>query len=93
MANVLSKKRRVINYLSAGRGITAAEALSRFGVKNIRALMSDVRTLTEQYGNWSVVTEETRTGATRYFMRDKHKGTRKFEFGVDGSRKALVASR
>ena len=51
MANVISKKRRVLNYLAAGRGITAAEARSRFGVKNIRAMMSDIRTIVERYGN------------------------------------------
>ena len=93
MANVISKKRRVINYLSGGRGITAAEARSRFGVKNIRAMMSDIRTLVEQYGNWQVETEETRTGGTRYFMRDIHTGKRKFSFNTDGSRRAVNASR
>jgi hypothetical protein len=46
MANntVVSKKRRVLNYLAAGRGITAAEARSRYGVNNIRAMMIEIRT-------------------------------------------------
>ena len=79
MANtVVSKKRRVLNYLAAGRGITAAEARSRFGVKNIRAMMSDIRTLVERYGNWEIDTEETRTGGTRYFMRNINGGKGKF---------------
>jgi hypothetical protein len=93
MSNVISKKRRVINYLAGGRGITAAEARSRFGVKNLRAMMSDIRTLVERYGNWEVETEETRTGGTRYFMRDTHTGKRKFSFTTDGSRRAVGASR
>jgi hypothetical protein len=93
MANVISKKRRVINYLAAGRGITAAEARSRFGVKNLRAMMSDIRVLVERYGNWEVETEETRSGSTRYFMRDTHTGRRKFKFDVHGSRTAIAASR
>ena len=78
MSNVLSKKRRVINYLANGRGITAAEARSRFGVKNLRAMMSDIRTLVERYGNWEVETEETRSGGTRYFMRNSGGSKRKF---------------
>lgn len=81
MSNVVSKKRRVLNYLAAGRGITAAEARSRFGVKNLRAMMSDIRTLVERYGNWEVDTEETRTGGTRYFMRNN--GGSKAKFCVD----------
>jgi hypothetical protein len=79
MANtVVSKKRRVLNYLAAGRGITAAEARSRFGVKNIRAMMSDIRTLVERYGNWEIDTEETRNGGTRYFMRNSGGSKQKF---------------
>lgn len=78
MSNVISKKRRVLNYLAAGRGITAAEARSRFGVKNIRALMSDIRTLVERYGNWEIETEETRSGGTRYFMRNSGGSKRRF---------------
>lgn len=93
MANVISKKRRVINYLSGGRGITAAEARSRFGVKNIRAMMSDIRTLVERYGNWEVETEETRSGGTRYFMRDTTTGKRKFTFNTTGAVRTTSASR
>lgn len=68
--NNVSKKRRVLNYLSSGRGITAAEARSRFDVKNLRAMMSDIRTLVERYDNWEVTTEDTRNGGTRYFLRN-----------------------
>ena len=87
--SVISKKRKVINYLAAGRGITAAEARSRFGVKNLRAMMSDIRSLVERYGNWEVETEQTRSGNTRYYMRDTYDGKRKFTFLEDGSRRAV----
>ncbi len=92
MANntVVSKKRRVLNYLAAGRGITAAEARSRFGVKNIRAMMSDIRTLVERYGNWEIETEETRSGGTRYFMRNSGGSKRKFSLDMDST---VVCSR
>lgn len=91
MSNVVSKKRRVLNYLAAGRGITAAEARSRFGVKNIRAMMSDIRTLVERYGNWEIETEETRSGGTRYFMRNS--GGSKRKFCVDSMETAVASSR
>jgi hypothetical protein len=48
-----------------GNGLTVNEARSRFGIGNFRALMSDVRQ--ERIGR--VVTEETRSGSNRYFLR------------------------
>jgi hypothetical protein len=82
----LSKKRRVINYLSAGRGLTANEARARFGVQNLRATMSDIRREVESYGNWEVISEETATGKTRYFMVDTHPGKRTYGYRKDGTR-------
>ena len=38
MPNTMTKKRRVINYLATGKGLTEAEARSRFGVGNLRAV-------------------------------------------------------
>ena len=86
MANVISKKRRVLNYLSNGRGITAAEARSRFDVKNLRALMSDIRTLVERYDNWEVVTEDTRNGGTRYFLRNMRNSSHSFNADMQPQR-------
>jgi len=76
MTNTNSKKRRVLNYLSNGRGITAAEARSRFGVKNLRAMMSDIRETVERYGNFEVATEETRNGNYRYYIRNTNTRSR-----------------
>jgi hypothetical protein len=67
--NTQSQTRRVLNYLTSGRGLTSAEARSRFGVQNMRAVMTRVRQLTERYGNWRVTTEETTTGSTRYMIK------------------------
>jgi hypothetical protein len=52
-----------------GNGLTVNEARSRFGIGNFRALMSDVRQ--ERIGR--VVTEETRSGSNRYFLRPTRK--------------------
>jgi len=67
--NTQSQTRRVLNYLAAGRGLTSAEARARFGVQNMRAVMTRVRQLTERYGNWRVTTEDTTTGSTRYMIK------------------------
>lgn len=67
--NTQSQTRRVLNYLTSGRGLTSAEARSRFGVQNMRAVMTRVRQLTERYGNWRVTTEETTIGSTRYMIK------------------------
>ena len=89
----LTKKRRLINYLYDGggvnNGITANQAKSKFGVANIRATMSDIKTMVETFGNWEIVSESTATGKTRYFMVDTHPGNRTYAFDTDGSRYAL----
>tara|TARA_Y100001938_G_C7753433_1_gene265018 strand:+ start:209 stop:466 length:258 start_codon:yes stop_codon:yes gene_type:complete len=85
----MTKKRRVINYLSSGKGLTEAEARSRFGVGNLRATISDIRDMVEAYGNWEITSEETPTGKTRYFMEDTHPGERSYGFDSMGHRYAL----
>jgi hypothetical protein len=88
-SNTLTKKRKVINYLTAGKGLTSNEARSRFGVGNMRAMMSDIRSEFEKYGNWQVVTESTTSGRSRYFMEDIHPGVRTYGYRSDGTRYSL----
>jgi len=87
--NTLTKKRRVINYLSSGKGLTPAEARSRFGVANLRATISDIRSMVEAHGNWEISTEGTANGSTRYFMEDTHPGNRTYGFDKNGKRYSL----
>ena len=89
MNNTLSKKRRVINYLASGKGLTQNEAKSRFGVGNLRATISDIRSQVEAFGNWEIVSEETASGKTRYLMEDTHPGDRTYGFDAEGNRYAL----
>jgi hypothetical protein len=63
-----SQARRVTDYLSEGKTLTAAEARARFGVKNFRALISHIRTTVEAYGNHEVWSEPTKTSTARYGM-------------------------
>ena len=65
---VYTKKQRVMNHLARGNDITPKQAFSRFGVKNMRACMSNIKSQVEAYGNWEVVTNPTATGLTSYGM-------------------------
>ena len=69
MSNTISKKRRVMDYLASGKTLTANEARSRFGVGNMRATISNIKSQVEAYGNWSVSTCPSPTGKTRYGMK------------------------
>ena len=39
----MSQNERLARYLSAGRSITTAQARSRFGIRNLRARVNDLR--------------------------------------------------
>ena len=69
MSNTITKKRRVMDYLAAGNSLTAGQARGRFGVSNMRATISDIKSQVEAYGNWAIVTQPTKTtGKNRYAM-------------------------
>ena len=63
---VNSKTRKVVDYLSEGRTLTAAQARARFDVQNLSATMSTIRKTVEAFGNWEVTTDVARNGATKY---------------------------
>lgn len=86
MANTLSKTRKVINFLSSGKSLTAAQARSRFGVQNLRATISNIREMVEEYGNWEIVASKNSSGNTSYSMVDTHPGRRTYSFNADGTR-------
>ena len=65
---VYTKKARLMNHLSRGHDITPKQAYSRFGVKNLRAAMSNIKTQVEAYGNWEVTTRILDNGTTCYGM-------------------------
>ena len=82
--------RRVLNYLSSGKSLTASQAQTRYGVKNFRALISEVKHIVETNGNWEVVTDTNNKGETVYSMNDTHPGIRTYGFKQDGSRFVLA---
>ena len=87
--STMTKRRKVMNCLANGGSLTANEAKSRYGVGNLRATISSIRGQVEAYGNWEVVSEETATGKTRYFMNDTHPGVRMYGYDKFGCRYAL----
>ena len=87
--STMTKRRKVMNCLANGGSLTANEAKSRYGVGNLRATISSIRSQVEAYGNWEIVSESTATGKTRYFMNDTHPGVRTYGYDKFGSRFAL----
>jgi hypothetical protein len=89
MAKTLSKTRKVINFLANGNTLTASEARARFGVRNLRATISNIRETVERFDNWQIESEVSPTGKTRYSMVDTHPGRRTYGYRSDGSRYML----
>lgn len=91
MSTKISNRRRVINYLASGKTLTGKQAATRFGVKNFRAMISDIREQVEAFGNWEVNTFTNGNGETVYSMTDTHSGKRSYAFRTDGSRYLINA--
>ena len=72
MSTTMTKKKSVINYLASGRSLNQDRAMDLFGVRNLRATISDVREQVERYGNWRIVRTEGRDGNARYSMKRVH---------------------
>jgi hypothetical protein len=69
-----------------GKSLTATQAQSKFGVKNLRAMISSIREEFEKYGNWEVNTTQNSRGETVYSMTDTHPGQRVWGFDAQGNR-------
>ena len=69
MAITMTKQKSVIKFLSSGRYINQDRAYNMFGVRNLRATISDVKEQVERYGNWRIVRTEGRDGTSRYSMK------------------------
>jgi len=85
----LSKTRQVINHLRSGKSLTRTQAESKFGVKNIRAMVSSIREQFERYGNWMLETDTNSRGETVYRLTDIHPGQRVWGFDAQGNRYRL----
>jgi len=90
MSTKISNRRRVLNYLASGKTLTSNQAAKKFGVKNFRAMISDIRSQVEAFGNWEI-TNTVRNGETVYGMVDTHEGDRSYGFRTDGSRYLINA--
>lgn len=61
-----TQARKVTDFLATGKTITAAQAERKFGVKNLRAVITTIADRVEAYGNHQVYVTETARGATAY---------------------------
>lgn len=82
----LSKTRQVLNYLASGKTLSGTQAESKFGVKNLRATISSIRSIVEAHGNWEINTSTNSRGDTVYSMQDTHPGRRTYGFDANGNR-------
>jgi hypothetical protein len=69
MANTNSPLRQIISYLADGNSLTQKQMRTKFGVRNPRATLSDLRSTVEAYGNWQIVDNGTYGGETQYAMK------------------------
>ena len=67
-SKVYTKKQRVMNHLARGNDLTPKQAFGRFGVANLRATMSNIKSQVEAYGNWKVTTRTLDNGTICYAM-------------------------
>ena len=77
----LSKKSQVMNHLTRGRGLSPSEAKTKFGVRNLRATISDIREEVQQQ-------IELRPNG-RYFMCDSRPPTRTCGVRKNGARSMM----
>ena len=88
-SKALTKTRKLINHLRSGKTITPTQAENKFGVRNLRAMISTIRARFEAYGNWQIWTGSNSRGETSYSMVDTHPGPRVWGFDANGKRYML----
>lgn len=65
--NATTKMSRLYNFMRTGKPVTPGLARSRFGVKNLRATVSDIReVLHENNPKFTIVRGETNNGTSNY---------------------------
>ena len=65
-----SKTRQIIAFLGTGKGLTTSQIQRQFGISNVSATMSRVRSIVENYGNWRMMSSSLKNGnGQRYSMK------------------------
>tara|TARA_R100000805_G_C3542477_1_gene57093 strand:- start:121 stop:384 length:264 start_codon:yes stop_codon:yes gene_type:complete len=62
-----SKTRQIIAFLGTGKDLTTSQIQRQFGISNVSATMSRVRSVVEQYGNWRMVSNPLKNGNGQRF--------------------------
>ena len=65
-----SKTRQIIAFLGTGKDLTTSQIQRQFGISNVSATMSRVRSIVENYGNWRMLSSSLKNGnGQRYTMK------------------------
>ncbi len=62
-----SKTRQIIRFFGTGKDLTTSQIQRQFGISNVSATMSRVRSVVEQYGNWRMVSNPLKNGNGQRF--------------------------
>ena len=62
-----SKTRQIISFLGTGKDLTTSQIQRQFGISNVSATMSRVRSVVEQYGNWRMISSPLKNGNGQRF--------------------------
>jgi hypothetical protein len=62
-----SKTRQIIRFLGTGKDLTTSQIQRQFGISNVSATMSRVRSVVEQYGNWRMISNPLKNGNGQRF--------------------------
>ena len=62
-----SKTCQIIAFLGTGKDLTTSQIQRQFGISNVSATMSRVRSVVEQYGNWRMVSNPLKNGNGQRF--------------------------
>ena len=62
-----SKTRQIIRFLGTGKDLTTSQIQRQFGISNVSATMSRVRSVVEQYGNWRMGNTPLKNGNGQRF--------------------------
>lgn len=64
-----TQSEKVLDYLEAGRTLTSKQARARFGIQNLRARISELRSEGYNIVNESVVYRDTGASGVKYSLR------------------------
>lgn len=69
--NTLTQTQKVINYLTKGNTLTAKQANARFGIKNLRARITELRAEGYDIVTESITFKDTGATGVKYALKNR----------------------